>query len=128
METTRWCDSSADGNWEGENAIALALLSLPVSPNFIPPHETFCFRLLMVQVPADSGWPIIAEEEEEEEEAEDNMEEIDTDNIVGRRTRGKQVDYIKAAEDSKEELAEEDDEDEDEDFEDYGADADPMEH
>lgn len=49
------------------------------------------------------------------------MEEIDTGNIVGSRTRGKTIDYAKAAE----ELGEEDeDEDDDGDFE--GED-DPME-
>jgi len=43
------------------------------------------------------------------------MEEIDTDNIIpdGRRTRGRNIDFAKAAE----ELPEEDDEeDDDEDF------------
>lgn len=43
------------------------------------------------------------------------MEEIDLNNIItdGRRTRGRQIDFAKAAE----ELPEEDDEDEDDDFE-----------
>jgi hypothetical protein len=42
------------------------------------------------------------------------MEEIDLDNIIGRRTRGRNIDFAKAAE----ELPEEDeDEDEDDDFE-----------
>ncbi|KAF2261620.1 hypothetical protein CC78DRAFT_535475 [Lojkania enalia] len=50
-----------------------------------------------------------------EPEEEDNMEEIDTNNIIasGRRTRGKNIDFAKAAE----ELPEDDDEDDDEDFE-----------
>ncbi|KAL3417653.1 histone chaperone domain chz [Phlyctema vagabunda] len=50
-----------------------------------------------------------------DEPDEDNMEEIDTDNIIqdGRRTRGRQIDFAKAAE----ELPEEDDEDDDDDFE-----------
>lgn len=50
---------------------------------------------------------------------EDNMEEIDTENIISnsRRTRGKTVDYVKAAQETPEEDA---DEDEDEDFEDPG--------
>ncbi len=39
------------------------------------------------------------------------MEEIDLDNIIGRRTRGKNIDFAKAAE----EMPAEDDEDEDED-------------
>lgn len=52
----------------------------------------------------------------EDEPDEDNMEEIDTDNIIqgGRRTRGRNIDFAKAAA----ELPEEDDEDEDDgDFE-----------
>jgi hypothetical protein len=50
-----------------------------------------------------------------DEPDEDNMEEIDLDNIIegGRRTRGRTIDFAKAAE----ELPEEDDEDdEDDDF------------
>ena len=45
------------------------------------------------------------------------MEEIDTSNIIndGRRTRGKNIDFRKAAADAGDEL--EDDEDDDEDFE-----------
>ena len=48
-----------------------------------------------------------------DEEDADNMEEIDTSNIIsdGRRTRGRQIDFAKAAE----QFPEEDDEDEDED-------------
>jgi hypothetical protein len=43
------------------------------------------------------------------------MEEIDEDNIVGSRTRGKEIDYAQAAK----ELEEEDEDDEDdEDFQD----------
>ncbi|KAK1772556.1 histone chaperone domain CHZ-domain-containing protein [Phialemonium atrogriseum] len=50
-----------------------------------------------------------------EEEEEDGLEEIDLDNVVGRRTRGKVIDFAKAAE----ELPAENDEDEedDDDFE-----------
>ena len=46
------------------------------------------------------------------------MEEIDTDNIIsdGRRTRGKAIDYAKAAENAGDELDDDDDEDDD-DFE-----------
>lgn len=53
-----------------------------------------------------------------EEEDEDNMEEIDTDNIItdGRRTRGKAIDFAKAAENAGDEL-DDDDDDEDDDFE-----------
>lgn len=45
------------------------------------------------------------------------MEEIDLDNIVGSRTRGKNIDYAQAAKDLPEEEDDEDDEDDD-DFED----------
>ena len=52
-----------------------------------------------------------------EEEDHDNMEEISTENIIsgGRRTRGKDIDFAKAAEQHGDEL--EDDEDDDDDFE-----------
>lgn len=43
------------------------------------------------------------------------MEEIDLDNVIGKRTRGKVIDFAKAAEENPAE--EEDDEDDDEDFE-----------
>lgn len=56
------------------------------------------------------------------------MEEIDTDNIIpdGRRTRGRQIDFSKAAA----ELPEEDDDSEDDDDFEGGEeeDADKMEH
>jgi hypothetical protein len=50
-----------------------------------------------------------------EGEDEDNMEEIDLDNVIGKRTRGKVIDFAKAAEENPPE--EDDDEDDDEDFE-----------
>ncbi|KAF1961495.1 hypothetical protein CC80DRAFT_488753 [Byssothecium circinans] len=53
------------------------------------------------------------EEQGAEDVEEDTMAEIDTDNIVGRRTRGKNIDFAKAAQ----ELPEDEDEDDDEDFE-----------
>ena len=43
------------------------------------------------------------------------MEEIDMDNIVGTRTRGKNIDYAQAAKEIEDE--DEYDEDEDDDFE-----------
>jgi len=58
-----------------------------------------------------------ADEQPLEEADEDNMEEIDEGNILsgGRRTRGKAIDFAKAAQ----ELGDEDDdEDDDADFED----------
>ncbi|OAL55578.1 hypothetical protein IQ07DRAFT_583046 [Pyrenochaeta sp. DS3sAY3a] len=49
---------------------------------------------------------------EVEEPDEDNMEEIETSNIIGSRTRGKNIDFAKANED----LGEDDEDDDDEDF------------
>jgi hypothetical protein len=53
------------------------------------------------------------------------MEEIDLDNIIqgGRRTRGRQIDFAKAAE----ELPEEDDDEDDDDEFEAGDDEDKME-
>lgn len=47
-----------------------------------------------------------------EEPDEDNMEEIETGNILGSRTRGKNIDFAKA----NQELGDEDEEEDDEDF------------
>ncbi|KAK4183103.1 putative histone chaperone domain chz [Podospora australis] len=55
------------------------------------------------------------EEEAEAAEEEDNLEEIDLENVIGRRTRGKVIDFAKAAEENPPE--DDEDEDEDEDFE-----------
>jgi hypothetical protein len=51
-----------------------------------------------------------------DEDDADNMEEIDTDNIItdGRRTRGRKIDFAKAAEQFPEE---DEDEEDDDDFE-----------
>lgn len=60
---------------------------------------------------AQSAYQFLADEPDD-----DNMEEIDPSNIIagGRRTRGRTIDFAKAAE----ELPEEDeDEEEDDDFE-----------
>jgi hypothetical protein len=43
------------------------------------------------------------------------MEEIDEDNIVGSRTRGKEIDYAQAAKDLEDD---DEDDDDDEDFQD----------
>ncbi|KAM0713468.1 hypothetical protein Q7P37_010430 [Cladosporium fusiforme] len=51
--------------------------------------------------------------EQVEEADEDNMEEIDEENIMGRRTRGRTIDFAEAAKNLEEE---DEDEDEDEDF------------
>ncbi|KAL2021576.1 hypothetical protein VTK56DRAFT_7075 [Thermocarpiscus australiensis] len=55
------------------------------------------------------------EEEAEAAEEEDNLEEIDLDNVIGRRTRGKVIDFAKAAQENPPE--EDEDEEDDEDFE-----------
>ncbi len=47
-----------------------------------------------------------------EEPDEDNMEEIETANIMNKRTRGKNIDFAKA----NAELGEDEEEDDDEDF------------
>ena len=47
-----------------------------------------------------------------EEPDEDNMEEIDTSNVLSSRTRGKNIDFTKA----NQELGDEDEEDDDDDF------------
>ena len=76
-------------------------------------HTVFyTFRSLLIVLVAD-------------EPDDDNMEEIDTSNILsdGRRTRGRQIDFAKAAEAFPEEEEEEDDDD---DFEEP-ADEDKME-
>jgi hypothetical protein len=57
-------------------------------------------------------------EGEVEEPDEDNMEEIDMDNIVGSRTRGKNIDYAEAAKKLEEEQGEDEDDEDDDDFED----------
>jgi len=64
--------------------------------------------------------------EEEAEDSEDELNEIDMDNIVegGRRTRGKTIDFAKAAEEAGDDL--EDDEDDDDDFEEAEEDEDAM--
>lgn len=53
-------------------------------------------------------------DEEDAEVEEDNLEEIDPENIVGRRTRGKVIDFAKAAQENPPE--DDDDDEEDEDF------------
>jgi len=55
---------------------------------------------------------------EVEEADEDNMDQIDPDNIVPGRTRGKNIDWAQAAK----ELGDDEDEDDDEDFVDPGED------
>ncbi|KAL2117087.1 hypothetical protein VTJ04DRAFT_9255 [Mycothermus thermophilus] len=56
----------------------------------------------------------VDEDEEPEAADEDNMEEIDVENIVGRRTRGKVIDFAKAAQENPPD--EDDDEEDDDDF------------
>ena len=60
-----------------------------------------------------------AEEEEEEEEEDDSPEDINPANIIGSRTRGKNINWAEADQKAKEagdDLDDDDDED-DEDFE-----------
>jgi hypothetical protein len=66
--------------------------------------------------------PIGQRAEQIEEADEDNMEEIDEENIMGRRTRGRNIDFAQAAKN-----LEEDDEDEEEDEDFVDEDADKME-
>jgi hypothetical protein len=60
---------------------------------------------------------VIANDSLVDEPDEDNMEEIDLNNIIdnGRRTRGKTIDFAKAAEEAGDD---EEDDEEDDDFED----------
>jgi hypothetical protein len=66
----------------------------------------------------------VADAEEDDNDEEDNLDEIDLNNIVegGRRTRGKVIDFAKAAEKAKQEApahaeGDEDEDDEDDDYE-----------
>ncbi len=65
-----------------------------------------------------------AEEDEDDDEGEEDMKAIETSNIIpsGRRTRGKAIDFAKAAAEAGDELDE--DEDDDGDFVAPGADDD----
>lgn len=53
----------------------------------------------------------------EDVEEEDGMEEINVENVLGRRTRGRVIDFAKAAQEQNINVDDED-EDEDDDFED----------
>ncbi|KAK2072949.1 hypothetical protein P8C59_007267 [Phyllachora maydis] len=55
------------------------------------------------------------EGDEAAEEEEDGLEEIDPENVLGKRTRGKVIDFAKAAKENP--VEEDEDEDEDDDFE-----------
>ncbi|KAI1652185.1 histone chaperone domain CHZ-domain-containing protein [Daldinia loculata] len=75
------------------------------------------------QEPVDTTMDEDEEDEDEEEEgeggdddADDNLDEIDPGNIVegGRRTRGRVIDWAKAAQDNP---AEDDDDDDEDDYE-----------
>ncbi|OTA53435.1 hypothetical protein K449DRAFT_440045 [Hypoxylon sp. EC38] len=67
------------------------------------------------------------EEENEggDEDADDNLDEIDLNNIVegGRRTRGRVIDWAKAAQDNP---AEDDDEDDEDEYEPAGEEGDKL--
>ncbi|KAL9050381.1 MAG: hypothetical protein Q9162_006661 [Coniocarpon cinnabarinum] len=66
-------------------------------------------------LPPRPGQGRATEEHHHDDEEESDLEEIEMDNIVGSRTRGKVIDYAKAAAEHPEE--DEDDEEDDEDFE-----------
>ncbi|KAL8751085.1 MAG: hypothetical protein Q9184_006185 [Pyrenodesmia sp. 2 TL-2023] len=78
-----------------------------------------------VSMGEDSDSSDEAEEDEPEpaDEDEDDLQEIDTDNIIGGRTRGKSIDYNKV---DPAEFPEDDEDDDDEDFEDPDANNDAM--
>ncbi|PKS06986.1 hypothetical protein jhhlp_005583 [Lomentospora prolificans] len=63
----------------------------------------------------DEEYSNLSANAEEEEEEEDNLDEIDTNNIInsGRRTRGRVIDFAKAAEENP---ADDDEDDDDDDF------------
>jgi hypothetical protein len=66
----------------------------------------------------------------EDEEEDDSMEEIDTENIVAGRTRGKNINWAEADQKAKEagDDFDDDDDEDDEDFEDHESnDKDAME-
>ncbi|KAH7073730.1 hypothetical protein BKA63DRAFT_39540 [Paraphoma chrysanthemicola] len=67
----------------------------------------------------DSSDESAAEEQGDvaEEAEEDDLNEIETSNIIGSRTRGKNIDFAKA----NQELGEDEDEDDDDDFVDQSA-------
>ncbi|RYP90733.1 hypothetical protein DL770_003128 [Monosporascus sp. CRB-9-2] len=79
-------------------------------------------KAVAAEEPADTSMDEDDDESEEEvadaaeDEEEDGMEEIDLNNIVegGRRTRGRVIDWAKAAEENP---AEDDDDDDEDDFE-----------
>lgn len=54
--------------------------------------------------------------DEDDEDNENGEEAISLDNVMGRRTRGKVIDFAKAAEENPD-LADDDEDDDDEDFE-----------
>lgn len=113
-------DSSSDEETGAEDEVCILSLQCPALPFLL----THCARSQRKSVsletcnprhikpPANNGVTVA------EEEDEDNMEEIDTDNIIsdGRRTRGKAIDFAKAAEDAGDSL-DDDDDDDDDDFE-----------
>ncbi len=69
----------------------------------------------------ESEWLTVTPIEVEEDE--DDLQEIDTDNIVGGRTRGKAIDYNKI---DPSEFPEDEEDEDDDDFEDPDANHDAM--
>ncbi len=59
--------------------------------------------------------PVLVDDDDDDD---DDMQEIDLDNVVGRRTRGRVIDFAKAAEENPVADEDDDEDDEDDDFED----------
>ncbi|KAI2641938.1 histone chaperone domain CHZ-domain-containing protein [Xylaria nigripes] len=74
----------------------------------------------------DSGEEDVADDVEDDDD--DNMDEIDTNNIVdgGRRTRGRVIDWAKAAQENPVDDDDDDDDDDEDDFHPQGEDGEKM--
>ena len=72
-------------------------------------------RTLILAAKSSPAAKVNALADEDEDEL-DNLNEIEEENILGSRTRGKNIDFAKAAEEAGD-LDDEDDEDEDDDYE-----------
>lgn len=79
----------------------------PLQQDPSPPTRKLTARLSRF----DSNKLLLTDEEDEEE----GQEEIDLNNVIGSRTRGKVIDFAKAAEENPAE--DDEDEDDDDDFE-----------
>lgn len=116
-------EPSRDVNMEGDDSSSEEELDDVRFPQCIKSHTITCANtrnrmrpLVSFPYADDSQWRGANLTQADEEDA-DNMEEIDTSNIIndGRRTRGRKIDFAKAAEQFPEE--EDEDEEDDDDFE-----------